>query len=77
MLMKLTPDGRSISNPSESGQIIYPTHDDTESNERTAVVELSPSNLERPVTGYLRLTEVKYGVQVSISSTFYVKLLRS
>ena len=56
--------GRAIS--SGNGQIItYPTHD-TDVHQRTAVVELSPSSLEHPVTGTLRLTEVKFEVQVEL-----------
>ncbi len=63
--VNLTQDeGRAIA--SGNGQIItYPTHD-TDVHQRTAVVELTPSSLEHPVTGTLRLTEVKFGVQVNV-----------
>jgi hypothetical protein len=52
------PLGRAIS----SGSITYPSQQNV--NQRTAVVDLSPSGPESPVSGTLRLTEVKYGVKV-------------
>ena len=62
--VEIPEGGRAIS--SGNGQIItYPTHD-TDVHQRTAVVELSPSSLEHPVTGPLRLTEVKFEVQVEL-----------
>ena len=52
----------SLSRSIPGGSLVYPNQD---SNQRTAVVELSPSGPDSPVSGTLRLTEVKYGVKVS------------